>query len=347
VRPIALPPVISQALDAGATLAISISGGKDSQALLAALVAERAQRGWAGPIMAIHADLGRMEWPQTAGHCERITREAGLELVVVRRPQGDLLQEMQDRMEKLRDTGKPHWPSAEARYCTSDQKRSQIDKALRAPHWPDAQNRYCTSHQKANQIDKVLRQTSKSPWPSATQRYCTADQKRDQLLKVHRRYDLVVSAMGLRAGESPARARREVVAVQKRITATALRDLSPEEALERQSEGQRVALDWCPLLDWSEADVWEACGTSIEELAERRKLWQMGWEEEAVEGWPCHVAYVMGNSRLSCAICVLASRADIENGARHNPALYQALVAMEEESGFTFRQDLALASLEV
>lgn len=319
MREIELPEVVEEALQRGASLAVSISGGKDSQALLAALVEARAQRRWPGPFFAIHAHLGRMEWPQTLEHCQRLCDGYGVELVVVSRPQGDLLAEMQQRMETLRGQGKPHWPSSAARYCTADNKRGPIDKVLRqsAPHWPSATNRYCTSHQKANQIDKRLRAAS-----------------------------LVISAEGIRADESYARAKRSVVAIRRQITAKALRELEPGEALRQQQEGQRLALTWNPLLTWTVRDVWEACGTSAAELAERRVLWRVGWEEEALNDWPAHPAYVMGNERLSCALCVLASRSDLENGARHNRELWQALVAMEEESGFTFRQDLALADLE-
>lgn len=152
-----LPASIQVALHDGADLAISISGGKDSQAMLLALVDERDRQQWPGEVFAIHAHLGRMEWPQTLEHCKKMAAGAGVPLTVVSRPQGDLLQEMWDRFEKLRDTNKPHWPSAQNRYCTSDQKRNQIDKVLRAAPFPDSKNRYCTSHHKTNQIDKALR----------------------------------------------------------------------------------------------------------------------------------------------------------------------------------------------
>ena len=45
------------------------------------------------------------------------------------------------------------------------------------------------------------------------------------------------------------------------------------------------------------------------------------------------------------ALCILASKEDLRNGAKHNPELYQELVYMEHESGWTFRTDLALANL--
>lgn len=88
-------------------------------------------------------------------------------------------------------------------------------------------------------------------------------------------------------------------------------------------------------------------GVTLDELERRRTLYRAGHEQQALAGWPAHPAYAMGNERLSCALCVLASRSDIENGARHNPELLQALVDMEMESGFSFRQDLRLADLNL
>lgn len=297
---ITMPEPIQSALDQGATLAISISAGKDSQAMLYALTQERNRQGWSGEVFAVHAHLGRMEWPQTLAHCEAICADVGIPLIVVNRPQGDLLQEMQDRMEKLRGQSKPHWPSSAARYCTADQKRGQIDKVLRAAPFPDSKNRYCTSHHKTNQIDKALRA-----------------------------HEVIISAEGLRAAESAARAKRPAWEYRQQICTR-----------------QRTAFTWRPLLHWSTDAVWQAIGTSTAELQARRQRYRQGQTQEALDGWPAHPAYVMGNQRLSCAICVLASRSDILNGARHNPELYHALVEMEEQSGFSFRQDLKLADLD-
>ncbi len=293
---------IQSALETGATLAISISGGKDSQAMLYALMAERERNRWPGNVFAVHAHLGRMEWPQTQAHCQAMCDEVGIRLVVVERPQGDLLQEMQDRMEKLRGTGKPHFPDAKNRYCTADQKRSQIDKVLRAAPFPDAKNRYCTSHHKSNQIDKVLRQPMSS---------------------------VVISAEGIRADESYARAKRPLWEYRKQICTR-----------------RRTAYTWRPLLHWSSEDVWAQLGTSSDDLERRQELYRQV-DSAAFDGWRGHPAYVMGNQRLSCAICVLASRNDIVNGARHNPDLYQSLVQMELDSGFSFRKDLRLADLNL
>lgn len=131
---VVLPPSVERQLAAGAVLAVSISGGKDSQAMLNALIALHKTRGWRGEIFAIHADLGRIEWPQTAGHVERIASEAGVRLVVVRRADGrGMIEHWRARAERLKARGKrPRpWSDAKNRFCTSDLKRDPIDSYLR------------------------------------------------------------------------------------------------------------------------------------------------------------------------------------------------------------------------
>lgn len=277
-----LPPEIDAALKNGAALAISISGGKDSQAMLIALTRLYQPSGWTGPLFAIHAHLGRAEWPQSLGMCQKMADDAGIPLTVVSRPQGDLVQEIEDRKEKLAGTGKPFWP--------------------------DAKNRYCTSHHKTNQIDKRLRG-----------------------------YPVVISAEGIRAEESPARAKKSPFGVRKAITAKALEEMSPADALAQQSPGQRVGLTWYPIFYWHKPHVYGRCGHDLEELNERRALYRAGDHERALNGWQMHPAYVFGNERLSCALCILGSRNDIENGARHNSELLSVYADWERETGFTFR----------
>lgn len=348
-----IPEVIDRALGAGATLAVSISGGKDSQAMANDLSCALRKRAYPGVIFALHMDLGRAEWPQTPAHVERIATENGLELVVVRRPQGDLVQEIADRMEKLRGTGKPFWPSAASRYCTADQKRNQADRVLRnleqTPFWPSAANRYCTSHHKTNQADKV-----------------------------YRRHDLVISAEGIRAEESPRRRRFPAVSVRSAITSKPLKELPPAEALAkwlevrrlldegdaaavsamgldyytREGTSWRLALTWYPLHEWGLDDVWRACGTSAADLARRQALYREGKASgdekmmgRALVGWPAHVAYVFGNTRLSCVFCVLATENDLRNGAEHNPGLFRHYVSLERAGGSTFKNGFALEEL--
>ena len=189
--------------------------------------------------------------------------------------------------------------------------------------------------------------TGKPFWPSAAQRYCTSDHKRSQADKFFRRHDLVISIEGIRADESPKRSRDLPLSIRKQITAKCLRDLTPADALakwEAERPG-RLALTWYPIHNWSVDQVWEACGTSAQALDLLREVYQSGDKDMALSEWPCHPAYVMGNERLSCAICILASESDIRNGARNNPALAQIYLSFEQRSGISFKHKRSLASV--
>jgi len=313
-----LPETLNQLLQDGAALVISISGGKDSQAMINRLVAEYRQQQWTGPIYAIHCDLGRAEWPQTLDQCRKMTAEAGIELVVIKRPRGDLVQEIEDRLDKLNGSGKPFWPSSSSRYCTSDQKRDQVDKDLRSPKpfWPSSSARYCTAHHKTNQADKQLRN-----------------------------FPVVISAEGIRADESINRAKKSPLSIRKHITSKSIRDLTIEQAINDRGQGQRLALSWYPIFDWSEDDVYLECGHSIEDRDHRRNLYQSGQTDAALDGWNMHPAYVFGNQRVSCALCILASKKDLIIGAKHNPWLLNHYIELEERGGATFKNGFSLKSL--
>lgn len=271
---IQLPDHIYEALEHNAALAISISGGKDSQAMLIALMKVVREYGYEKQTFAIHADLGRAEWSTTPAHVEKICQEQEVELVVVRRQQGDLLAHMQQRMEQLRGQNKPHFPSSAARYCTSDHKRAPIDKYLR-------------------------------------------------------QFDLVISAEGIRAREGAARAKKPDFERREQICTL-----------------NRLAYTWRPILDWTEEQVWQEIGITQRELDRRRLQYAAGYPGIAMKDWPAHPAYVLGNDRVSCSICILASKQDIQNGVRHHPEYHAALVAMEKESGFSFRQNLSLKEIK-
>jgi len=98
--------------------------------------------------------------------------------------------------------------------------------------------------------------------------------------------------------------------------------------------------------------VWHACGTSQEELTERRQLYRAGIEQQdasvrdrALAGWPMHPAYVMGARRLSCSLCFMADWFTLEAGARHNPDYYRALCWREIESGYSFQMNRWLSDV--
>lgn len=272
MRALNVPVEVQKEINEGAAIAISISGGKDSQALLKAVVHYLRANQLPNTHFAIHANLGRTEWEHTAAHCQKICDDLDVPLVVVQREKGDLLARWEERMEKLKGTGKPFWSSAKNRYCTSDLKRGPINTHLR-------------------------------------------------------KYKHIISVEGVRADESPARAKKPVFSIREGITTKT-----------------RKAFSWNAIFDWKVADVWGTYGNSDNDLQHARLLWET--HKEISKLWYFHPAYAMGNQRLSCALCILGSKNDLVNGIRHNPTLANQIEKMEIESGFTFRSDISITELK-
>lgn len=94
-----VPPAIQDALASGAALAISISGGKDSDAMLRHLVALHRSYQWKGELFAITADLGRIEWPGTIEHIRALCTQLKIKLLVVRRQKGSMIDRWDERQQ--------------------------------------------------------------------------------------------------------------------------------------------------------------------------------------------------------------------------------------------------------
>ena len=232
-----VPPECRAFIGGGALVAVNVSGSKDSQAmtiLLSRLVPHER-------LLAVHAPLGEIEWPGTMEHIER-TLPPGVPLIMAPVASGKTL------LERVEERGL--WPSNSVRWCTSDFKRSPIERELR--------------------------------------RY----------LKAHPRYGgRIVNAMGMRADESPARAKR-----------------TPWQRNDRNSRAGRQWFDWLPIHDLSTADVFRVIGEA---------------------GQVPHWAYAAGMSRLSCSFCILASRSDLRRAAELRPALYRKYAHLERRIGHT------------
>lgn len=100
----------------GALFVLNNSGGKDSQAMLAAV----RQVVPASQILVVHAELPGVEWRGTAEHAKAMSE--GLEFRIVRAGKTFL--------GMVESTGR--WPSPVHRQCTSDLKRGPIEKLVRA-----------------------------------------------------------------------------------------------------------------------------------------------------------------------------------------------------------------------
>lgn len=135
---IAVTPEIQAAAAAGAPFAFGLSGGKDGSAKLSAGCRALDELGHTGPRIAIHSDLGRTEHVESLDVCRRVADQVGLELVVVRRAAGDMLDRWETRW--LNNVARYAalacvklilpWSTASMRFCTSELKTAIICRAL-------------------------------------------------------------------------------------------------------------------------------------------------------------------------------------------------------------------------
>ncbi len=172
--------------------------------------------------------------------------------------------------------------------------------------------------------DKDLLSTieARGMWPSSTTRYCTSDFKRGPVGRIITKLDRELRAlrgkdetyrflncMGLRAEESPARAKKQ-----------------PMSENQRTSTQRRKVTEWLPILDWTSSQVWE-------------RIRQSGRRH--------HPAYDLGMPRLSCVFCVFAPRHALILAGRNNPDLLTEYVRAENNMGHTFRQNLSIKDIQV
>ena len=165
----------------GTLVAVSTSGGKDSQAMtiLLSRIVPRDR------LVAVHAPLGEVEWPNTVEFI-RATLPPGMALILAPVASGKTL------LDSIEERGR--FPSPKVGWCTSSLKRGPIERELR--------------------------------------RY----------LKANPRFGgRIVSAMGMRAEESPARARKP-----------------PWRLNERNFRAGRTWFDWLPTFDLTEREVFRA-----------------------------------------------------------------------------------------
>ena len=238
---------------------INSSAGKDSQAMLDYIVQLADEQKYdRSKLTGVHADLGRVEWQGTKELCQEQAEVYGLRFEAIARPQGDLLDHIEQR---------GMFPSSTTRYCTSDHKRGQVGKVI-------------------TQVSREVQGFRGNRAPHVR----------------------ILNCMGLRAQESPARAKK--VAVEENT---------------RMSNNSRTIITWLPLLTWTEEQVWE-------------RIRQSGVRH--------HYAYDLGMPRLSCCFCIFAPKAALILAGRANPELLEQYVQVEKKIGHTFRKDLALAEIQ-
>lgn len=135
---IATTPEIRWALVADSPVAVGVSGGKDSTAAAFETFAHLDSINHRGPRVLIHSDLGRVEWKESLPTCERLARRLGVELIVVRREAGDMMDRWLTRWANNVARYESFscvklilpWSTASMRFCTSEMKTAIICRAL-------------------------------------------------------------------------------------------------------------------------------------------------------------------------------------------------------------------------
>jgi 3'-phosphoadenosine 5'-phosphosulfate sulfotransferase (PAPS reductase)/FAD synthetase len=167
------------------------------------------------------------------------------------------------------------------------------------------------------QGDLLYHIRSRGMFPDPARRYCTSDHKRAQVRKVITMLDRkakaalgaqthvrILNCMGLRADESPARAKKD-----------------PFLREDRACSRTRTVDTWLPIHDWSEGQVWKQIKKA---------------------GTRYHHAYDLGMPRLSCCFCIFAPKSALMIAGKHNPELLNEYIRVEEETGHRFKKDLSL-----
>lgn len=160
-------------------------------------------------------------------------------------------------------------------------------------------------------LEMVARRFENRPevpsWPSASTRQCTSDLKRGPIQREVRAYakangfKTIVNCLGLRAQESPGRAKRK--AFRKNET---------------DSNSVLTWYEWLPVHELLTDEVFATIRGAGQEP---------------------HYAYALGNERLSCVFCIMASRNDLKNGATHHPELLEQYAEMEDKTGYTMHMN--------
>ncbi len=187
-------------------------------------------------------------------------------------------------------------------------------------------------------IDKRRKQRQgKVFWMSAMSRYCTSTFKTGPINKYLRKFNTVINATGIRAEESSRRS-QQMPYEYHAICSQRYQNLSYPKAIKQHCRKPlgRLAINWKPIFDWNLEQVWNECGTSTADWERRRKI---KCDQLAINGWKCHYAYVVGqgNTRLSCAFCMLASQNDLKNAISYNQKAYKFITKLEKETGFSFQ----------
>lgn len=138
-------PEVDALIDANAPLVICVSGGKDSRLAAEQAVFYARSREHRGQIVLCYSDLGRVVWSDAKEQCQMLAAKLGVELVIVKREAGGLMERWQKR-----------WADNVKRYVNLECVKVILP-------WSTPAMRFCTSELKTTIIQRWIRKTYKEP----------------------------------------------------------------------------------------------------------------------------------------------------------------------------------------
>ncbi|MCT8162860.1 MULTISPECIES: phosphoadenosine phosphosulfate reductase family protein [Pseudomonas] len=137
--PVATTPEIDSVLQQKTVVAFGVSGGKDSIAGLIATHRYLNSIGFTGPRLAVHADLGSVEWDQSLFKCQEAAEKLGWEMDVTTRQAGGMMERWLSRWsnntQRYTDLSCVQlilpWSTPSMRFCTSELKVAVIRSRLK------------------------------------------------------------------------------------------------------------------------------------------------------------------------------------------------------------------------
>lgn len=202
-------------------------------------------------------------------------------------------------------------------HCDLGRVEWQGTKALAAEHAAHYGVRFEVVARDRDLLHQIEHERRK--FPDNARRYCTSDQKTAQVRKL-----ITALAAETRAAGGPAVPRVLNILGMRAQESPKRRKMDAFEHDAPASSGVRHVDRWLPIHDWTVEEVWA-------------RIRQAGTRH--------HYAYDLGMPRLSCCMCVLASKEAVILGAVHNPELAEEYARVEVTIGHRFRQDLSAVDI--
>lgn len=133
-------PEVDTLIEIGAPLIICVSGGKDSRLVAEQTVSyARRRKNHNGRIILVYADLGNVVWADATDQCQRLAQRLNVELQIVGRKAGGLMERWTKRWENNVDRYINlscvklilPWSTPQLRFCTSELKTQVIQRWIR------------------------------------------------------------------------------------------------------------------------------------------------------------------------------------------------------------------------